>query len=178
MSINLPTEIATYAQWCGWFTIALIVLLPIAFFAGWGWRFRLVGAVGFMIVLTGGLYTLDLGLFTRTQIPGAIRYALVYDNGANRTSITVPPTVTPSEAEATLKQAAADLYSRGRLGIGRNQLLIRLRTVIHPEEGVSIPLYLGDISRSLTLQEDPEMQITLYPEAFAQLPESPAIPGS
>jgi hypothetical protein len=99
-----------------------------------GIRFRLVGVTSFMTVLTVGIFGLGLGLFTRTEIPGAVRFSLVYDNGANQAVISLPNTVTPEQVEATLKQAASDLFSSGRAGAGgNNQFIISARTLVHPQ---------------------------------------------
>lgn len=161
-----------YTQWAGILTLACGVLTAIAFIFQWGIRFRLVGATGFLGVLTGGLFTLGLVPFTRTVIPGAVRFSLVYDTGGNQTVIAVPPTITQSELEATLRQAASDLYSYGRLGGMDNQLTIRARTIIHPEANVSQPLFLGQAKRSLATRDDEDMTIDIYSESFAQLPQS------
>ena len=131
----------------------------------------MVGATGFLAVLTGGLFALSLVPLTRTVIPGAIPYSLVYDNGGNQTVIAVPPQVTESELEATLRQAASNLYSYGRLGGVDNQLTIRARTILHPETNVSLPLFLGQVKRSLAIRDDQNMVIDIYSESFAQLPQ-------
>lgn len=157
-------------QWLGYTTLAFGALAILGFVLKWGIRFRLVGVTGFMAVLTGGVFTLSLVPFTRTVVPGAIRFSTVYDSGATQAVIAVPPTVTESELEATLRQAASDLFSPGRLGRDQKQLTIRARAVIHPEEGISQPLYLGEIKRSLFEREDDQMELTLYPERLAQLP--------
>jgi hypothetical protein len=169
---------ADFLQYTQWSVIATLVFAAIAvlgFILKWGIRFRLVGATGFMLVVTAGLFALSLGPLVRTVIPGALKYSLVYDNGSTQAVIAIPPTITPSELEATLRQAASNLYSYGRLGRqGDNQLTIRSRTIIHPEPGVSVPLYLGELKRSLTSREDPEMTLEIYPEKFAQLPKPTA----
>jgi hypothetical protein len=162
MDINL--DFATYTQWSGYFTIACLLLTIIAFILGWGLRFRLFGVTSFMVVLTAGLFALNLGLFTRTAIPGAVRYSLVYDNGANQAVIAVKLPITVSEAEATLQQAANDLFSRGRLGLSSNDFTVRLRTITHPETGVSRPLYLGQARRSLTDPKPENIEIQVFSE--------------
>jgi hypothetical protein len=159
----------TYSQWAAEVTIAVAVLALLGFLFKWGFRFRLVGSTGFMIVLTAGLYILSLIPLTHTQIPGAVRYSLVFDNGATLTTIAVSPTITASELEATLRQAASDLFSPGRLGLGRDQLLIQARTVIHPQPGVSQPLVLGQVKRSLARRDDPDLDIALFPQNLAKL---------
>ena len=164
-----------YAQWSGIATIAFAVLAVLAFILKWGIRFRLVGTTGFMIVLTAGLFSLSLVPLSRTVIPGAAKYTLVYDNGSTQTVIATSPQISPEQLEATLLQAASNLYSYGRLGTrGDNQLTIRARTVIHPEPGVSVPLYLGQIKRTLANREDSNMELQVYWEKFDQLPTTAA----
>ncbi|MBE9234717.1 Ycf51 family protein [Anabaena aphanizomenioides LEGE 00250] len=173
----MPTtaDFLQYTQWSGIATIAFAVLTILAFILKWGIRFRLVGTTGFMIVLTAGLFSLSLVPLSRTVIPGAVKYTLVYDNGSNQAVIATKPEITPEELEATLRQAASNLYSYGRLGAGgNNQLTIRARTIIHPEPGISIPVYLGKVERTLVTRADPEMSVEVYLDKFAQLPEAKA----
>ncbi|HEY9699391.1 MAG TPA: Ycf51 family protein [Trichocoleus sp.] len=162
-----------YAQWMGIAALAFAGLTGIGFLFKWGIRFRLVGATGFTIVLTAGLFALGLVPFTRTTIPGAVRFVTTYDTGATRTVIVVPSTISETELTATLKQAASDLFSFGRLSQSGEPLLIRARTVIHPKPGVSQPLYLGEVRRSLATREDAEMLVSIYKENLAKLPSSP-----
>ncbi|KYC41232.1 hypothetical protein WA1_03455 [Scytonema hofmannii PCC 7110] len=164
-----------YTQWSGIATLAFAGLVILGFVFKWGLRFRLVGATGFMLVITGGLFALSLTPLTHTVIPDAIHYSLVYDNGGPQAVIALPPEITPSQLEATLRQAANDLYSYGRLGaFSDNQLTVRARTIIHPEKGVSVPLYLGQIRRSLAKREDQHMAIEIYQDKVAQLPQPTA----
>ncbi len=168
-------EFLQFTQWSGIATLVFAALTVLAFVLKWGLRFRLVGTTGFMIVLTAGLFTLSLAPLSRTVIPGAARYNLVYDNGAAQAVIATAPQITPTELEATLRQAASDLYSFGRSGLGKeDQLTIRARTVVHPEPGVSVPLYLGQVKRSLASREDSQMGIEIYQDKFAQLPKTKA----
>ncbi len=169
------SDFLQYTQWSVILTLVFAAVAVLGFILKWGIRFRLVGATGFMLVLTAGLFALSLVPLSRSVIPGAVKYSLIYDNGSTQTVITTSPNITPSQLEATLRQAASNLYSYGRLGRqGDNQLTIRARTIIHPEPGVSVPLYLGEVKRSLTSREDPEMALEIYPEKFAQLPKPTA----
>jgi len=162
-------------KWVGITTLIFAVITVLSFILKWGIRFRLVGATGFLGVLTSGLFALGLVPFTRSVIPGAVRFSTIYDNGSTQAVIAVRPQISESELEATLRQAASDLYSYGRLGrTGEEQLTIRARTIIHPEPGVSKPLYLGQVKRSLSSRNDEQMEIALFPENLAQLPKPPA----
>jgi hypothetical protein len=162
----------TFATWAGILTLVCAAITLVGFIFQWGLRFRLVGVTGFMGVLTAGLFALGLVPFTRTVIPGAVRFSVVYDNGGNQVVITVPLKISETELEATLRQAASDLFSYGRLGGADDQLTIRARAIIHPESGLSKPLFLGQAKRSLTTRNDERMAIEIYPESFAQLPKS------
>jgi hypothetical protein len=168
----IPTDLLIYAQWSGILTIVSLVVTILAFVLSWGFRFRLVGVTAFMGVLTFGIFALKLGLITHTEIPGAKRYSLVYDNGANQVVIAIAPKeIEESQIEPTLRQAASDLYSPGRNATyGDDKLTIRLRTILHPEPGLSRPLYLGQIRRSLFSREDDNMEVKIFTDNLAQLP--------
>lgn len=169
--MTLPTNIFTYAQWSGIVTIICLITAIVAFIAGWGLRFRLVGVTSFMGLLTAGIFTLGLSFTPRTEIPGAVRYTLVYDNGSNLAVIAVPSEIAKSAIEPTVHQAANDLYSYGRTGAnGQNRFTVEIRTIIHPQPGVSIPLYLGAAERSLASRNDDNIQIETFSQNIAQLP--------
>ncbi|BAY97960.1 hypothetical protein NIES37_19080 [Tolypothrix tenuis PCC 7101] len=164
-----------YTQWSGIATLVFAALAVLSFIFKWGIRFRLVGTTGFMLVVTAGLFALSLVPLSRTVIPGAVRYSLVYDNGSTQAVIAITPQITTSELDATLRQAASNLYSYGRLGTkADSQLTIRARTLTHPEPGLTVPVYLGQVKRSLVSREDSNITVEVYPEKFAQLPKPTA----
>ncbi|MEO0376272.1 MAG: Ycf51 family protein [Cyanobacteria bacterium P01_A01_bin.17] len=146
-------------------------LSGLAFIFKRGFRFRLVGATGFLGVLTAGLFALSLVPLTRTAIPGAVRYSLIYDSAGPQAVIVVPPEITKPQLEATLQQAASDLFSPGRTSQGANQLTIRARALIHPHPGVSEIVVLGQIKRSLSVRADENMNVEIFDERLAQLPQ-------
>ncbi|BAY88674.1 MULTISPECIES: Ycf51 family protein [unclassified Tolypothrix] len=164
-----------YTQWSGIATLVFAALAVLSFIFKWGIRFRLVGTTGFMLVVTAGLFALSLVPLSRTVIPGAVRYSLVYDNGSTQAVIAITPQITTSELDATLRQAASNLYSYGRLGTKvDSQMTIRARTLTHPEPGLTVPVYLGQVKRSLVSRDDSNITVELYPEKFAQLPKPTA----
>lgn len=167
--MELSLDFGSYTIWSIYTTIAFFVLAILGFIFKWGFRFRLIGATGFMGVLTIGLFALSFGLFSRTEIPNALRFNLVYDTGANQAVITVPSNITPTQLEATLQQAAIDLFSYGRTSSnGDSQLTIRARTQIH-QDRVTYPLYLGQIRRSLVQKDDNNPTITIFKESFVKM---------
>ena len=172
-----PAQLLTDAQWSGILTIVVAILAVLGFVLKWGIRFRLVGITGFMAVLTAGIFALGLSIYTRPNIPNAVHYSRIFDTASSQVVIVVPPTVTEPQVEATLRQAAIDLYSPGRMTQGEPRLTIRLRTNVHPEPGVSEPLYLGEIQRSLAVREDADEKIQIYRDNVAKLARSTAKEG-
>ena len=170
--MNIPTTADFWlaTQYCAYASIGMGILAAIAFLFKWGFRFRLVGVTGFLIVMTGGAFGLSVVPFIQADIPGSVPFAVTYDNGLSQAVIAVSPTISETELDATLKQAASNLFSLGRSGGVNEKFLIRARTVLHQESGLSVPLYLGDVRRSLAVRDDEQMIVTLYPEAVAQLP--------
>ncbi len=162
-------ELLNYSKWIGLLTLVCGGITVLGFIFNWGLRFRLVGITAFMGVLTSGVFGLGLGLFHQTEIPGAIHYTRVFDNGARQVVIAVPPEITESQLEATLQQAAGNLFSPGRVGGSDQFLTIRARTLIHPELGVSEPLYLGEVKRSIYNREDNNLQLQIFSDRFARL---------
>jgi hypothetical protein len=169
----MPTtaDFLTYAQWAGIATLVFGAIAGLSFLFKWGIRFRLVGATGFTAVLTVGLFALGVVPFTRTLVPGAVRFSTIYDAGSTLAVITVAPEITEDQLVATLQQAAGDLFSPGRMGRGTDKLTIRARTVLHPEDGVSRPVYLGQVQRSLFDRNDAQMEITVNHDSLALLPK-------
>ncbi|NEQ32257.1 MAG: DUF2518 family protein [Leptolyngbya sp. SIO4C5] len=172
-----PADFLEATKWAAILTLALAVISAIAFFAQWGIRFRLVGATGFMGVLTVGFLGLSFEPFTRTSIPGAIPYTTVFDSGAAQIVIKVPETITESELEATLKQAASNLLKPGRLGPPGQIPTIRARTILHRPGGISDLIYLGQIQPIPDEQTGETQTIQIHQDRLAQLPKAEDLPA-
>ncbi|MEL7035738.1 MAG: Ycf51 family protein [Cyanobacteria bacterium J06592_8] len=162
-------ELLNYSKWIGIFTLFCGVLTLLGFIFNWGIRFRLVGITAFMGVLTSGVFGLGLGLFNRVEIPDAVRYSRVYDDGDRQIVIAVASDITPTQLEATLQQAAADLFSPGRTGRPDEPLTIRARTLIHPQPGISEPIYIGQVQRSNVQRDQQNLKIDLDREQLQHL---------
>jgi hypothetical protein len=118
-----------------------------------------------------GIFVLVCALITGLALAfnWSWRYRMV---GATLFStIAVAPTITPEQLESTLKQASSNLFSSGRNGQGESQLTIYARTIVHVREGVSKPLYLGRVKRSLSLRNDPNIELEIFIDKFAELPQ-------
>ena len=168
--MDFNSELFTYGKWLGYGTILTLVVTIVSFVVGWNFRFRLIGVTSFMGVLTLGTFALGLSFFPHQAIPGAAKYTLIYDSGANQAVVAVASDIEKSAIEPTLRQAATDLYSYGRTGVGgNNDFVIKLRTVLHPQTGVSEPLFLGEARRGLIPRGEGEIEINLFPQSVNRL---------
>jgi hypothetical protein len=156
-----PDEFLTATQWAGLGTLALAALTALAFALQWGFRFRLVGATGFAVVLTVGLLGLSFEPFTRTAVPGALPYATVYDSGASQIVIAVPADISAEALDATLRQAASNLFKPYRLGLPGQVATIRARAIAHEPDGVSRLVYLGQVQPAPKGADSPYLVQTL-----------------
>ncbi|MEL6160146.1 MAG: Ycf51 family protein [Cyanobacteria bacterium J06627_32] len=150
-------------------TLVFAGLTALAFVLRWGIRFRLVGATGFMGVLTAGLFGLSFQPLTQTVIEGAVPYTTVFDSGAFQVVISVPNSITADELEATLQQAASNLLKPSRIGgAGQQTPRIRARAIVH-KPGVSELLYVGSVTPgkgSTPAEKTPIVEI--YPKQLAR----------
>lgn len=171
--MDFTGDLFTYSKWLGYATIFVLVATIVSFVVGWSFRFRLVGVTSFMGLLTIGTFALGLSFFPHQEIPGAARYTLIYDNGANLAVVAVAPDIEKSAIEPTLIQAATDLYTYGRTGAGgNNEFTIKLRTVLHPQAGISKPLFLGEAKRALIPRRNGGLEVNVFPDSLSKLPAS------
>jgi Protein of function (DUF2518) len=160
-------QLALYGAWASLGSLGLTIL---AFLFKWGFRFRLVGVTSFLIVLATGTFALSFSLREQIAIEGAVPYTVVYDAGGSLTVASVAPTIPPEAIEPTLRQATLSLASTGRFSAaGETDLTVRLRTLLHPQEGLTQPLLLGEARRPLGLRGGDEMDLRLHRAAVQEL---------
>ncbi len=161
-------------QVSGWFaigTLAFGLVTAIAFFLKWGFRFRLVGATGFMGVLTVGFFGLSFQPLVRMVVPGAVPFETVFDSGSSQVVITVPNAITETELEATLLQAASNLLKPSRIGgPGQTTPTIRARAIVH-QPGISELVYVGKVTPG-TRADVKSPTVEIYPDKLAKAHEA------
>lgn len=165
--MSIVVEFLDLAKWLAIATLLVLIVTVVAFRKEWGIRFRLVGVTSFLVVLVVGSFALSLGLYQHTEVEGAAPYTVTYDTGGTHAVIRVDESIDPETLEATLRQAAFGLFSSGRYAQpGESKLVVRARTVIHPRPGISQPLFLGEVRRSLFQRADENMEISLDLDQF------------
>lgn len=121
-----------------------------------------------MGVLTVGMFGLSFQPLTRSQVPGAVPYTTVFDSGASQIVIAVPNTITRTELEATLEQAASNLLKPSRLRAAGQRPLIRARVIAH-HDGISDLIYVGSVKPGTgSTPEERTPIVEIYPDKLAK----------
>ncbi|MEO0455740.1 MAG: Ycf51 family protein [Cyanobacteria bacterium P01_A01_bin.114] len=162
-----PETFLEATQWMGIATLALAALATLGFVLQWGLRFRLVGAAGFSAVLTVGLFGLSFEPLLPAAVPGALPYTTVFDSGATQIVIKVPQTITATELDATLQQAAKNLFRASRLGRSGQQPTIRARTLVHKPDDASELVYVGEVQPRPGDNDNP-LSVKIYNQQLAK----------
>ncbi|BDA40174.1 Ycf51 family protein [Candidatus Atelocyanobacterium thalassae] len=167
--INFPN----YIQWSLMATIILLLVVILSFMLSWKNRFRLVGILGFVIVLTVGLFGLKIGLLNYNKTTTSVSLSRVYDNAGDQIVISVKPSITKIKLLETLRQAAQNYFVYGRSMGKDNKLTIRARVLLHINEKEDLPLYLGKAEEVLNFQsyDDSKINIEVYKDALKTLSE-------
>ena len=130
--------------WLGWAGLGLALLTVVAFLAGWGLRFRLVGVSSFTLLLAVSCWAFGVSYTPPVVVEGAIRAPVVFDNGTDLVVAQAPADLESATITATLEQLAGNLRSAGR---GSGTVTVRLRAFESPQEGLSRPVILGETVR-------------------------------
>ena len=134
----------TTAPWLAWAGVAFTLLTVIAFVAGWGLRFRLVGVSSFTFLLAVSCWAFALSYSPPVVVDGARRVPVVFDNGDDLVVAQAQDDLTADAVQPTLDQLAANLRGAGR---SSSVVEVRLRALRPEGDGVSRPVVLGKTLR-------------------------------
>ena len=140
----LDQLLLTAAPWLGWSGLALGLLTVVAFVAGWGLRFRLVGVSSFTLLLSVSCWAFAVSYSPPVRIEGAVRVPIVFDNGEALVVAQAPAEMPMSAVTPTLEQLAGNLRGAGR---SSRTVQVRLRALQPDGDGLSRPVILGEIVR-------------------------------
>ncbi len=148
MSISQFLQEAT--SWLAWFGLGFGLIAIIAFIFKWGFKFRLVGATIFTLLLSGSCWAFQQSYSPPVTIEGALYVPVVYDNGGDLVVAQAPDGFPEEAIEPSLNQIAENLK-----GGGRNcaKITARIRKLKLQEDGISQPIILGEVIRDPSLKE-------------------------
>ncbi len=144
--MSLTQLLEEAAKWLAWMGLGLGLVTIIAFFVGWGAKFRLVGATVFSLLLSISSWAF-LQSYTPPLVVNGAKYApVVYDNGNDLVVAKAPEGITKEGIQPTLEQIAGNLKGGGR---NRTMVHVRLRELSPDGEGISKPIVLGEVIRDI-----------------------------
>ena len=126
----------------------LLLATVVAFVAGWGVRFRLVGVTSFTLLLAISCAAFAFSYAPRVRVAGAVTVPVVFDDGDSLVVAAAPPDLAPQAYGPTVEQVARNLRGAGRAGDG-GVVRVRLRRLDPADAGASRPVVLAEAQRNL-----------------------------
>jgi len=130
-------------QWLAAAGGALVVVTVVAFLAGWGVRFRLVGVSSFTLLLAVSCLAFAVSYVPRVSIPGARSVPVVFDNGSDLVIAAAPADLAAEAIQPTLEELARNVHGSGRTSED-GFVHVRLRRVEPATDGAGRPVVLGE----------------------------------
>lgn len=143
--MSLPELLENSSGWLAWGGAALSVLTIVAFIAGWGVRFRLVGVSSFTLLLSASCWAFSVSYTPTVKVDGALRVPVVFDNGDDLVVAQASVDFPPEAVAPTLEQLAINVRPGGRSSA---VVSVRLRQLQPAGDGASRPIILGELERS------------------------------
>ena len=149
--MSLDQLLLSAVPWLAWGGLGLGLLTVVAFLAGWGLRFRLVGVSSFTLLLAASCWAFAVSYTPPVVIEGASRAPVVFDNGDDLVVAQLPGDADDSTIEPTLQQLAGNLRGSGR---SSSIVTVRLRSLDTSSDGRSRPVIRGELQRDFRLAKD------------------------
>ena len=128
----------------GFLGILFLIATVIAFIFNFGFKFRIIGATIFSLLLSLSSWAFIQSYSEKVKIDGAKYVPIVYDNGFDLI-IAKANDDFPSEAiEPTLKQLSENLKKGSRSG---SKVKIKIRKIEKISENVSKPIIIGETDK-------------------------------
>ena len=154
MQLSLFLENST--KWLIWTGSGLAVITILAFFVGWGFKYRLVGTTIFTLLLAGSSWAFSTS-YTKPFIVSGAKYApIVYDNGYDLVVAQASEDFPTGSIQPTLEQITGNLKESGRSGA---VVHVRIRKVENLGNGSSTPVILGEVTKDFS-QNTPSIPTT------------------
>ena len=128
----------------GYFGIFLLMGTLIAFIFNFSFKFRIVGATIFSLLLSLSSWAFIQSYTENVKIEGARYLPIVYDNGFDLIIAKAEANFPEDSIEPTLEQLSENLRKGSRSGAN---VKIKIRKIEKISEGVSKPLVIGEVQK-------------------------------
>ncbi len=132
----------------GLFGICLLMGTVIAFIFNFGFKFRIIGATIFSLLLSLSSWAFIQSYTEKVVIEGAIYAPIVYDNGFDLIIAKAEDDFPEESIEPTLEQLSENLRKGSRSGAN---VKIKLRKLEKISDGVSKPVIIGKVQKNVKM---------------------------
>ena len=132
----------------GFLGIVLLCVTVIAFIFNFGFKFRIIGATIFSLLLSLSSWAFIQSYTEKVVIENARYVPIVYDNGFNLIIAKADDNFPEESIEPTLEQLSENLRKGSRSGAN---VKIKIRKLEKISDGVSKPVVLGEIQKKVKM---------------------------
>ncbi len=132
----------------GFFGIFLFICTLIAFVLNFGFKFRIIGATIFSLLLSLSSWAFIQSYTEKVVIEDAKYVPIVYDNGFDLIIAKAEDDFPEESIEPTLKQLSKNLMKGSRSGAN---VKIKIRKLEKFSDGVSKPVILGEVQKNVSI---------------------------
>ena len=132
----------------GFLGILLLCVTVIAFIFNFGFKFRIIGATIFSLLLSLSSWAFIQSYSEKVVIEGAKYVPIVYDNGFDLIIAKAEDDFPGESIEPTLEQLSENLRRGSRSGANVN---IKIRKIEKISDGVSKPVVIGEVQKNVKM---------------------------
>ena len=132
----------------GFFGVLLLICTLISFIFNFGFKFRIIGATIFSLLLSLSSWAFIQSYTEKIVIEGAQYVPIVYDNGFNLIIAKAEDEFPKEFIDATLEQLSENLRKGSRSGAN---VKIKLRKLEKVSDGVSKPVIIGEVQKNIKM---------------------------
>ena len=132
----------------GFLGIVLLCVTVIAFIFNFGFKFRIIGATIFSLLLSLSSWAFIQSYTEKVVIENARYVPIVYDNGFNLIIAKADDNFPEESIEPTLKQLSENLRKGNRSGAN---VKIKIRKLEKISDDVSKPVVIGEVQKNIKM---------------------------
>ena len=132
----------------GYLGIFLFICTALAFIFDFGFKFRIIGATIFSLLLSLSSWAFIQSYTEKVVIEGAKYVPIVYDNGFDLIIAKADEDFPEESIDPTLEQLSENLSKGSRSGAN---VKIKIRKLEKFSDGVSKPLVIGEVKKSVKM---------------------------
>ena len=132
----------------GFFGILLFICTLISFIFNFGFKFRIIGATIFSLLLSLSSWAFIQSYTEQVVIEGAKYVPIVYDNGFDLIVAKADDEFPEEAIEPTLEQLSKNLRKGSRSGA---DVKIKIRKLEKISNGISKPVIIGEVQKNVTM---------------------------